>query len=77
MKTVEMKKMIQARAKESDINIRNYSKIKIIHHVAKLGNPWVIEHDYIFEYNGHRYGQTSRVTGYHSALLKNRTVIIA
>lgn len=76
MKVIEQKKMIQAAAKESGIIISNYSKIKIIHHVAKPGNPWTMEHDYIFEYNGKRYGQTARVTGYYSTNCKHDTRVI-
>ena len=73
MKTIEMKKMIQAAAKESNVIITNYSKIKILHHVSSKGNPWTTEHDFIFEYNGKLYGQTGRVTGYYSAICKHET----
>lgn len=77
MKNREYQKMIQIRAKESGFVFKNYSKIDILHVDARLGNPWTMEHDFIFTYDGHRYGQTSRVTGYHSAALKFRTCFIA
>ena len=69
MKTRQYQKMIQIRAKQSCFTFPNYSKIKILHVDAKMGNPWTMEHDFIFTYGGVKYGQTSRVTGYHSAVL--------
>ena len=70
MKTRQYQKMIQIRAKESGFVFTNYSKIKILHVCAKLGNPWTMEHDFLFTYDGNKFGQTSRVTGYHSAVLR-------
>lgn len=77
MKNREYQKMIQIRAKHDGFQFRNYSKIEILHVDKRLGNPWTMEHDFIFTYEGHKYGQTARVTGYHSAELKFRTRLIA